>query len=723
MKLIKIYEGVIMKNKLTVIGVALALSTSVFSCDSTHKNEPSGNENINKVSLKQSQNPLFEPSPLQYQTPIFNQIKTQDYLPAFKAGIEAHKKEIQAIVDNKAPATLENTLIALELSGELLDRTSRVFYSLTSLISDETFQQIEAEITPLVTSHSDDIYLNHTLFNRVKAVAKAEINYSAEDLRLVDYYYELFISAGANLNKTQKADIREINAELASLTFKFNQNLLSVAKNDVVLVNDKKQLAGLSDLEIESLAVDAKNADKEGYLITLVNTTRQPLLSQLENRALREKIWLTSTSRAHQENDPLIKEIVILRAKKAKILGYATWADYKIADQMAKTPQAVFKMLDNLTPKSLAKGEEEAQAIRLEMQKEGVKGEVQPWDWEYYTEKVRQDKYNFDVNEVKPYFELDNVVNNGMFYVMTKLYGISFTQRTDLPVYHEDVTVYEVFDEDTSSIGLFYFDPYARPSKAGGAWMGEYVTQSFLKTNKPVVYNVLNIPKPAPGQATLLTNDEVGTLFHEFGHALHGLFSQVKYPSLAGSNTASDFVEFPSQVHEDWAFEPSVLKHYAKHYKTGEVIPGALLDKMLASKKFNQGFDTTEYLAAVLLDLKWHDITPETVIEDVELFERKSLIAAGVDNKLIPPRYKSAYYSHVFGGGYSAGYYAYLWSEVFGADAFYYMLDNGGLTRENGDKFRKEVLSQGNSRDLMLHYTEFRGQEPTIDAMLKRKGF
>ncbi|MGB0936456.1 MAG: M3 family metallopeptidase [Colwellia sp.] len=712
-----------MRSKLTIIAVAIALSAGVTSCGSSEKPQKDTTNTLNEGVQESIQNPLFEPSPLQYQTPMFDKIQTQDYFPAFKAGITAHKKEIQTIVNNQEPATLENTLIALEHSGELLDRTSRVFYSLTSLISDEDFQQVEAEVTPLVTAHSDDIYLNPALFKRVQTVVDAPIKYSAEDQRLVDYYNDLFISAGANLNETQKADIREINTELASLTFKFNQNLLSVAKYDVVLVNDKKQLAGLNESEIESLAVDAKNAGKEGYLITIVNTTRQPLLSQLENRKLREKIWKTSTSRAHKENDPLIKEIVKLRAKKAKILGYATWAEYKIADQMAKTPQAVYKMLDNLTPKSLAKGDEEAQAIRLEMQKEGVKGDVQPWDWEYYTEKVRQDKYNFDVNEVKPFFELDNVVNNGLFYVMTKLYGISFSQRKDLPVYHEDVTVYEVFDEDTSSIGLFYFDPYARPSKAGGAWMGEYVTQSFLKANKPVVYNVLNIPKPAPGQATLLTNDEVGTLFHEFGHALHGLFSQVKYPSLAGSNTASDFVEFPSQVHEDWAFEPSVLKHYAKHYKTGEVIPNALLDKMLASKKFNQGFDTTEYLAAVLLDLKWHDITPEAVVEDVEAFEKKSLIAAGVDNKLIPPRYKSAYYSHIFGGGYSAGYYAYLWSEVFGADAFYYMLDNGGLTRENGDKFRKEVLSQGSSRDLMLHYTEFRGQEPTIDAMLKRKGF
>lgn len=713
-----------MKCKLLSIGGVIALSAGLMSCESTDTtNQTLAKHGTGTVVEQIQDNPLFHASSLQYQTPEFNNIKTKDYMPAFTEGIKLHKQEILGIINNEAAATFENTLVALERSGDLLDRTSRVFFGLSSLISDDEFQSIEAEITPIVTAHNDDIYLNTALFARVKAVMNADVKYSPEDQRLVDYYYEQFVRAGAVLTEEQKSEVRKINTELATLTFQFNQNLLSVTKNDVVIVNDVKELAGLSEGEIASLASDAKSAGKNGYLITIVNTTRQPILSQLENRDLREKIWLTSTSRAHTENDALVIKIAMLRAKKSQILGYGTWADYKIADQMAKTPKAVFKVLSELTPKSLAKADEEALAIEVELNKDGISGDVQPWDWEFYTEKVRQEKYNFDAAEIKPYFELNNVINNGLFYVMNKLYGISFTERKDLPVYHVDVSVYEVFDEDTRSIGLFYFDPYARPSKAGGAWMNEFVTQNYLTNEKPVVYNVLNIPKPAKGQPTLLTNDEVGTLFHEFGHALHGLFSEVKYPSLAGSNTASDFVEFPSQVHEDWAFEPSVLKQYATHYQTGELIPQTLLNKMLASKKFNQGFDTTEYLAAVLLDLKWHDISTKTVITDVKAFEKKALIEAGVDNRLIPPRYKTAYYSHIFGGGYSAGYYAYLWSEVFGADAFYYMIDNGGLTRENGDKFRKEVLSKGNSRDLMLDYTEFRGQEPTIDAMLKRKGF
>ena len=421
-------------------------------------------------------------------------------------------------------------------------------------------------------------------------------------------------------------------------------------------------------------------------------------------------------------NGPVLIKLAELRAQKAQLLGYPTWAAYVTADQMAKTPAAVYEILDDLAPKAVAKAEVEAQAIQAQIKASGGNFSVQPWDWAFYAEKVRKAKYDLDESVIKPYFELDRVLHDGLFFAMQKLYGITFKARKDLPVYHDDVQAFEVFNQDGSSIGLFYFDPYAREGKGGGAWMDEFVTQSELLKQKPVVYNVLNIPKPADGQPTLLTFDEVTTLFHEFGHAAHGLFSQVKYPSLAGTATARDFVEFPSQFNEDWDIDPQVIAHYAKHYQTGEAIPKALLDKLLAAHHFNQGFDTTEYLAAALLDMEWHSISAGTKIEDVAAFEQQALAKHGIDYAPAPPRYKSAYFSHAFSGGYSAGYYAYLWTEVFAADAFAYMAEHDGLNRDNGDKFRSRVLSMGNSQDLMQDYIDFRGAKPTVDALLKRRG-
>ena len=421
-------------------------------------------------------------------------------------------------------------------------------------------------------------------------------------------------------------------------------------------------------------------------------------------------------------NGPIILELTHLRAEKAALLGYPNWASYAIENQMAKKPENVFKILDDLAPQAVEKAKEEAAAIEEVMHADGVAGDVQPWDWAYYAEKVRKAKYDLDDSEVKPYFELNSVLENGLFFAMEKLYGITFKERTDLPVYVDDARLFEVFNEDGSNIGLFYFDPYAREGKSGGAWMSEFVTQSFMNGTKPVVYNELNIVKPAPGEPTLLSFDETTTLFHEFGHADHGLFSLVKYPSLAGTNTARDFVEFPSQFNEDWAIDPAVLANYAKHYKTGEPIPQALLDKVMKAVSFNQGFNTVEYLAAALLDMEWHMIGADEEVKDVAAFEKAALEKHGIDYAPVPPRYKSAYFSHTFAGGYSAGYYAYLWTEVLAADAFAHMAENGGLTRENGDLFRKEILSKGNSEDLMENYVEFRGQEPTVDALMKRRG-
>ncbi|MEN8619237.1 M3 family metallopeptidase [Shewanella baltica] len=708
----------------SVITTAVAAALLLGAC--SDKPAASANEAKNAVATQtaakaEATNVLLSKSPLQDQAPQFNLIHTADYAPAFEQGIKAHDAEIAAIVNNKQAASFDNTILAMETSGELLTRVSRTFFNLAGLISDDDFQKTEADLAPKLSAHRDNIYLDPTLFARVEAVYQQKSSLNAEDQRLVEYYYEQFVRAGAKLSAEDKAKMRDFNAELATLATDFSQNSLKSFKDDVIVVTDKAQLAGLSDSEIATLAAAAKAAGKEGYLITLVNTTRQPVLSSLSNRELRQKVWETSAHRAVATNGPLIVKMAQIRAKKANLLGFDTWASYAVADQMAKTPAAVYEILDDLAPKALARAKVEAADIQAEIKKAGGDFELQPWDWAYYADKVRKEKYDLDESSIKPYFEFNTVLQDGLFFAMHKLYGISLKPRTDLPVWNPDVLAFEVFDKDNSSIGLFYLDPYAREGKGGGAWMDEFVTQSGLLGTKPVVYNALNIPKPADGP-TLMTFDEVTTMFHEMGHAVHGLFSQVKYPSVAGTSTARDFVEFPSQVNEDWDIDPAVIANYAKHYKTGEPIPKALLDKILASNKFGQGFDTVEYLSAALLDMEWHSISADTQISDVEKFEHQVLAKHGLDFAPIPPRYKSSYFSHAFSGGYSAGYYAYLWTEVFAADAFAYMGEHGGLKADNGDKFRKEVLSKGNSEDLMQDYIHFTGKKPTTDALLKRRG-
>ncbi|EGI74901.1 dipeptidyl carboxypeptidase Dcp [Pseudoalteromonas distincta] len=679
-------------------------------------------ESAAQVQDMNANNVLFKPSPLQYMAPEFDKFGTKDYEAGFDAGIAQHTAQIQAIANNPAPATFKNTLVEMEMSGELLNRVSAAFYNLSGLISDDEYQRISKKMAPVLSAHSDDIYLNGALFKRVQTIYDNKDSLNAEDQRLVDFYYKQFVKAGAKLNDAEKAKMREINSQLAELSTAFSQNILKSFKEDVIVVTDKSKLAGLSEGEIAGLAAAAKKAGKDGYMITLVNTTQQPILSSLENRDLREQIFKASANRAAKTNGPIIIEETNLRAQKAELLGFKDWASYVMTSRMAQTTDNVYGILDDLAPKAVEKAKIEAAAIQKVINDSGESFELKPWDWAFYAEKVRAEKYDLDPALVKPYFEMDSVIHDGLFFAMNKLYGITFKERKDLPVYHEDVTAYEVFNADGSAIGLFYLDPYAREGKRGGAWMSAYVSQSGLKGTKPVIYNAQNIPKPAAGEPTLMTFDEVSTMFHEFGHAAHGLFSDVKYPSLAGTATARDFVEFPSQANEDWMIEPTVLANYAKHYKTGEPIPQALLDKVLASQKFNQGFGTTEYLAAALLDMEWHSFGSDKKITDVQKFESDALKAHGIDYYPVPPRYKSNYFSHTFAGGYSAGYYAYLWTEVFAADAFAHMENNGGLTRKNGDKFRKEILSKGNSRDLMQSYIEFRGQKPTTDALLKRRG-
>ncbi|WP_457934863.1 M3 family metallopeptidase [Pseudoalteromonas sp. SCSIO 43210] len=708
-----------MRKTLIATTIASALILSACSSDETTKTAEEGAAQVQDMNAN---NILFKPSPLQYMAPEFDKFGTKDYEAAFDAGIAQHTAQIEAIANNPKPATFENTLVKMELSGELLNRVSAAFYNLSGLISDDEYQRIDEKMAPVLSAHSDDIYLNGALFKRVQTIYDKQDKLNAEDQRLVDFYYKQFVKAGAKLNDAEKAKMREINSELAQLSTAFSQNILKSYKEDVIVVTDKSKLAGLSEGEIAGLAASAKKAGKDGYMITLVNTTQQPILSSLENRDLREQIFKASANRAAKTNGPIIIKETNLRAQKAELLGYKDWASYVMTSRMAQTTDNVYGILDDLAPKAVEKAKIEAAAIQKVINDSGESFELKPWDWTFYAEKVRAEKYNLDPVLVKPYFEMQSVIHDGLFFAMNKLYGITFKERKDLPVYHEDVTVYEVFNADNSAIGLFYLDPYAREGKRGGAWMSAYVSESGLKGTKPVIYNAQNIPKPAAGEPTLMTFDEVSTMFHEFGHAAHGLFSDVKYPSLAGTATARDFVEFPSQANEDWMIEPTVLANYAKHYKTGEPIPQALLDKVLESQKFNQGYGTTEYLAAALLDMEWHSFGSDEKITDVQKFEQDALEKHGIAYYPVPPRYKSNFFSHTFAGGYSAGYYAYLWTEVFAADAFAHMENNGGLTRKNGDKFRKEILSKGNSRDLMQSYIEFRGQKPTTDALLKRRG-
>ncbi|AQS36765.1 peptidyl-dipeptidase Dcp [Shewanella psychrophila] len=705
-----------------LITIAIGMVFVLGGCSAQSGDTPQTQIKADMTTQQNADNVLLHPSPLQDQAPQFDKITTADYLPAFRLGMAQDDKDITKIINNPAPASFDNTVAAMETSGTLLNRVSRMFFNLSGLISDDEMIQIQNTVLPELTAHQDNIYLNRDLFARIEIIYQDKDTLKGEQKRLTELYYNNFLRAGAKLSVGDQAKIRDINTSLAKTGADFSQNVLKSFKNDVILVTDKNQLSGLSADEIASLAAAAKSTGREGYMITLVNTTRQPILANLNNRELRQRIWEASANRAMDTNGPLAVKLATLRAEKAALLGYPTWAAYTVADQMAKTPDAVFDILDDLVPKAVAKAEIEANDIRNEMAREGVSFELQPWDWAFYAEKVRQQKYSLDESQIKPYFEFNRVLKDGLFYAMNRLYGIDIKPRTDLPVWQEDVMAFEVFNKDGSSIGLFYLDPYARPGKNGGAWMDEFVTQSGLLGTHPVVYNALNIPKPAAGKPTLMTFDEVTTMFHEFGHAVHGLFSEVKYPSIAGTATARDFVEFPSQFNEDWDINPEVIAHYAKHYQTGEPIPAKLLNKILKSHKFNQGHDTTEYLAAAILDMEWHSIAPGTRIDNVEEFEHKVLAKHGIDYAPVPPRYKTSYFSHSFGGGYSAGYYAYLWTEVLAADAFSYMDTTGGLTLENGNKYREAILSKGNSQDLMGDYMHFRGNKPTTDALLKRRG-
>lgn len=712
----------------TTVGAALALAAC---SDNTAPQQETAQQPAAEVTTAAevvSSNPLMVKSTLQYEAPNFNEIKDDHFLPAFEEGMKQHMTEVLAIAANPEPATFDNTLVALEKSGELLTRVSRIFYNLAGSSSNPQRREIQSEMAPKMAAHSDNINLNPQLFARIKSLynQRNELQLDAESVRLIEVYYERFVRAGAQLTDEQKTAIRALNEEHSKLTNQFSQNLLAETKQIAVIVDTKEELDGLSDSQITAAANAAKEAGHDGkYLLSITNTTRQPVLSQLSNRELRKRVWQASANRnqsGETDNRPLVARLAQLRAERAKLLGYDNWASYGLESQMAKTPQAVFDMLGSMVPAVIANTNKEAAAIQAMIKQQGGDFELQPWDWEYYGEFVRQAKYDLDENEVKQYFEFDRVLKDGVFYTFNRLYGIRFEPRPDLPTYHPDVKAYELFDADGSSIAIFYADYFAREGKRGGAWMSSFVGQSHLTGQKPVVVNVMNIPKAPEGEPTLVSYDNVTTMFHELGHGLHGMFSDVKYPTLAGTSVSRDFVEFPSTFEEDWAAHPEVIANYAKHYKTGEPIPAELLDKVMKSRSFNQGFDTLEYLSAALLDMEWHSLSADEPLQDVNAFEAAALKKHGVDLAAVPPRYKSTFFSHSMGGGYSAGYYAYMWSEILAADAFAYVQQQGGLKLENGQNYRKNILSVGNSRAPMESYKAFRGQEPTTDALLIRRG-
>ncbi|WP_226661427.1 M3 family metallopeptidase [Microbulbifer aggregans] len=673
-------------------------------------------------------NPLLERSSLQYQAPDFSQINDGHFEPAFEQGMTEHLSEIQAIVNNPEPASFNNTIVAMEKAGSLLTRVSRVFFNLVGTDSNEARRALQSKLAPKLAAHSDSIYLNADLFARVEALYKQRVTdeMDAESTRLLEEYYDNFVKAGAKLSAEQKVTLRALNEEHSKLTTEFSQNLLKLSKAIAVVVEDKSELEGLSESEIKAAAEAAADAGHEGkYLISITNTTRQPVLTSLKNRELRQRIWEASAHRGTSgelDNRPLVKRMAQIRAQKADLLGYENWAEYQLTNTMAEKSENVFSMLSSMVPAVVSNTQAEQADIQAMIKEEGGDFEVQPWDWAYYAEKVRQAKYDLNESEVREYFEFDRVLHDGLFYTMNKLFGIRFEPRPDLPVYHPDVQAFELFDHDGKSLAIFYADYFARDGKRGGAWMSSFVGQSGLLEQKPVVVNVMNIPKGPEGEPTLVSFDNVTTMFHELGHGLHGMFSNVRYPSLAGTSVSRDFVEFPSTFQEDWASNPEVLANYAYHYKTGEPIPAELLKKVLKAKNFNMGFDTLEYMSAALLDMEWHSLSADAPQQDVEKFEAEALAKHGVDLPAVPPRYKSTFFAHSMGGGYSAGYYAYMWSEILAADAFAYMGERGGLNRKNGDWFRKNILEVGNSRPPMESFKKFRGQAPTTDALLVRRG-
>ncbi len=692
-----------------------------------HSNSEQKNSMENAKNLES--NPFMHPSSLPFQAPDFTKIKDSDFAPAFEEGLKEQKEEIEKIANNPEAPTFENTLVALEKSGELLRRVNGVFNMLSGANTDSVLQKLSEDIAPKLAAQQDAIYLNDSLYARIKTLyqKKDELNLDKESARLLDYYHLNFILAGANLSSEDKVKLKKLNEEEAGLSAKFTNQLLAAAKESALVVSDKDSLKGLSEGALNSASQDAEAAGVKGkWMLPLQNTTQQPALQSLENRDTRHRLFEDSWNRAEKggKNDTrsTIKRLAKIRAEKAGLLGYPNYAAWSLQDQMAKTPEAVQTFLGKLIPASTAKARKEAADLQTIIDKEKGGFQLQPWDWNFYAEKVRKARYDLDENQVKPYFELFNVLENGVFYAANQLYGLTFERRNDIPVYSDDMRVYTVYDKDSTEIGLFYCDYFTRDNKSGGAWMSNVVEQSKLLGTKPVIYNVCNFTKPAPGEPALITYDDVTTMFHEFGHALHGFFADQIYPSLSGTNVARDFVELPSQFNEHWALDPKVFSHYAVHYKTGKPMPQALVDKIKKSQKFNQGYALTELLAAAELDMEWHTIPAGDSVKSVDDFEISALKHTNLDLPQVPPRYRSSYFLHIWGNGYPAGYYAYLWTEMLDDNAYNWFEEHGGMTRANGQRFRDMILSRGDTEDYNKMFYDFVGHKPDIQPMLEDRG-
>lgn len=672
-------------------------------------------------------NPFAHPSSLPYQFPPFDRIQSTDFLPAYLAGIDQHRREVEAIAGNQAPATFDNTVVALEHSGRLLDRVDSAFSNLSSSDGDEAMLQIESEMAPRLAAHEDAIYLLPPLFARIDQLyaQRQHLGLDAEALQLLERYRVQFIRAGALLPERDKVRLRELNSRLSTLTTQFRQNVLRANRDGAVLIEDEADLDGLSTDEVATAATAASARGLSGkWIIVLQNTTTQPVLSQLTRREVRERIFRVSTMRGNggaADTTGVIAEIVRLRAERARLLGCPDHATYVLQDETAGTPEAVDGMLRRIADAALHYARQQATEIE---QLVDPKTTLQPWDWDFYAARARKARYDLDLSEVRPYFELNRVLQDGVFFVAHELFGLSFVERRDLPVYHPEVRVFEVFEADGSALGLFLADFYARDNKQGGAWMNHFAVQSALHGRKPIVVNHLNIPKPAPGSPTLLTFDDVTAMFHEFGHALHGLLSNVRFPLLSGTRVPRDFVEFPSQYNEMWAREPAVLANFARHHQTGAAMPALLREKILAAQNFDQGYRTAEYVQSAIIDQAWHRLSADQApsAAGVMGFEAEILRSRSVSYEPIPPRYHSPYFLHIFCGGYAAGYYAYIWSEVLARSVGRWLHERGGLTRANGECLRAKILSRGRTRDPIRMFEDFYGGPPQIEPLLEYRG-
>ncbi|UPG86204.1 peptidyl-dipeptidase Dcp [Luteibacter aegosomatis] len=725
-----------MKVRTLVIATSIALTAACSSNNEADKGAAPANAGTAPAPAATTAsapaahvNPLLTQSELPFEAPPFDKIVDADFQPAIEEGMKQELAEIEAIANSPDAPTFDNTIVAMEKSGALLDRAEKVFSALTGANTNDALQKVDEEESPKLAAHRDAIHLNDKLFQRIKTLydKRDSLNLDPESRRLLEVKYQAFVLAGAQLSEADKARLKDINKEESTLSTKFTNQLLAANKAGALVVDDVKALDGLSDADIKAAAEAAKDRGLEGkYVLTLQNTTQQPSLQGMNDRATREKLFKASWERAEHgdANDTreIITRIAQLRAERAKLLGYPNYAAWNLVDQMAKTPEAAEAFMERLAPAAIARATAESKDIQAVIDQEKGGFQVQAWDWDHYAEKVRKAKYDLDESQIRPYFELDNVLQNGVFYAANQLYGLTFKERKDIPVYQPDVRVFEVFDKDGTSMALFYCDYFKRDNKNGGAWMSNFVDQSKLLGKKPVVYNVANFTKPAAGQPALLSFDDVTTMFHEFGHALHGMFADTQYPSLSGANTARDFVEFPSQFNEQWASDPKVFAHYAKHYQTGAAMPDDLVAKIKKASSFNQGYAMSELISAALLDMQWHMLPADGKKQDVDAFEANALKKAGFTLPQVPPRYRSSYFQHIWGNGYAAGYYAYLWTQMLDSDAFEWFKEHGGLTRENGQIFRDKILSRGNTEDLGKLYRDFRGKEPSIEPMLKDRG-